>query len=601
MLKKYFFKRVHSYFRIMIIPTLILFLVMGCFFVLEQQKFIKEQGPAALSSFEDSLEASLYNMGYQLDVMMSNTSYSLALKNLLGNTTMEQRDRIIFDMLKYFFNSYESAYSYIDSVYLYIDGKDRFMTSASGQIANIDTYYDQEWYDGYINMEPDAKIYTNRRWIQRYTYDEPVEVISIYYRNTYLNGVIVINVDKGEYGKMLRNILISDKQKVFLMNTSGDVICTTDTVLEESELENWFEKSIASYEGDYEKMNNRWITIGNNKYYMYVRHSEYLDIYQVSAISREYMFSELQYYVTLAALVLILDIVISLLLSYVYTRRSFYYIEECVNIFSAAERGEKFKQTVSEVKDEYGMILNNIIFLHLKNSQMQLDLLEKQHLYEITEMMALQLQINPHFIFNTLQIMDFEIIRNLGPQSNAHNMIQQLSKVVKYAFTEPTEEVTLKEELAYLKAYLEIQKVRFSGNAITYFEVDDTVLEQKVFRLLLQPMLENCFEHGMRSGEDHIVIKIKIYDKGETLYFAVIDNGIGMSKPELENLYIKINNAKSKNIGLTNLNRRLILHYGENSKLIIQSKEEKGTIIHFTIPKQEMRQSGELYLNTKDE
>lgn len=587
MLRKYFLKRLRTYFFIMIIPTLILFIVIGYFIISVQQEQIRKEGENSLNSFNDSLEASLYNMGYQLDVLMSNSAFSLSLKNLLDQTSMQQNDRIVFNMLKYFFNSYQSAYEYVNSVYLYLDGKERFLTSASGQIANINTYYDVGWYQEYMEMDKDARMFTSRRWIERYTYEEPVEVISLYYRTTYLDGLIVINVDKGKYGQLLRNALVSDKQKVFLFNSRGMPVCTTDNSFAGEELENAFSEKMTPYflSDTYQKLNYTWQKIEGNLYYLYSQYSDYLDLYQTSAISVNYLFSELFYFVILAFMILLLDIGGVLLLAYFYTKRSFYFIQECVNIFSQAERGDKITHQVSEVKDEYGIILNNIIYLYLKNSKIQMDLLEQQHQNEITEMVALQLQINPHFIFNTLQIMDFEIIKKLGIQSVLHKMTQQLSLVVKYALTDPTSKVSLGKELEYLKSYLEIQKVRFGKNAITYFEVDESVLGEEVFRLLLQPMVENCFEHGMRSDEEPIVIKLKIFDKGDYIYFAVLDDGKGMDKKEVEELTERINNKTSRNIGLTNLNRRLILHYGKVSALYIQSRINRGMIIHFIIPK----------------
>lgn len=587
MLRKYFLKRLRTYFIIMIIPTFILFCVIGCVMISVQEDRISEHGVNSLNSFNDSLEASLYNMGYQLDVMMSNSSFSLSLRNLLDHTTMERNDRTAFDMIKYFLNSYHSAYDYIYSIYLSLDGRDRFLTSASGQIANINTYYDDEWYEQYQNMNEDDRLYTSRRWVQRNTYDEPVEVISLYYRMTYMDGVIVINVDKGKYGQMLRSALSSDQQKVFLFNSEGETICATDAGLEGEQLEKEFENTIGSslINETFEGWNRSWKKVGDSYYYLYVMYSDYLDLYQVSAIPFQYLLSELFGYFILMLLILLLDIYGVLLLSYFYTKRSFRFIHECVDIFSQAEKGGKIKRQVSEVKDEYGIILNNIIYMYLKNNKMQLDLLEKQHENEITEMTALQLQINPHFIFNTLQIMDFEIIKCIGVQSVLHKMTQQLSLVVKYALTDPTKEVSLKKELEYLKSYLEIQRVRFDKNAITYFEVDENVLQFEVFRLLLQPMIENCFEHGMRSENEHIVIKLKIFDRGNYIQFAVLDNGKGMDKEGVRRLLERINNKSSRNIGLTNLNRRLILHYGTDSALKIQSRLNTGMVLHFKIPK----------------
>ena len=165
-------------------------------------------------------------------------------------------------------------------------------------------------------------------------------------------------------------------------------------------------------------------------------------------------------------------------------------------------------------------------------------------------------------------------------------MIQELSRIIKYALTNPTEPVTLREELNYLKAYLQIQEIRFNHIIITYFEIDDEILDHKVFRLMLQPMVENSVNHGMKSTDQHCYIKIKGYIRNDEINIAVIDNGCGMTKEEIVDLYIKINDPTSKNIGLTNLNRRLLLHYGDRSKLYIRSKKDMGTGIYFKIPAQ---------------
>ena len=596
MLKKFFLRRVRSFFMIMIIPNLLLFAVIGAFLLVSQQKAMEERGPVTLDIIEESLEASLFSTGYQVDVLMSNPSYSLALRKLLTQTEMTQKDQLFFGLIKNFFVSYKTSYTYIHSIYLYLDGVDQFLTS-NGQRASVATYYATEWLGDYEGMGEEYKVFSNSRWLQRYSYDEPVEVLTIYYRTTYLDGVIVINVDKEKYGNMLRNLLLSQEQEVLLLNHQGELVCATDSHFTqiEPEIKSIFKEEIARYQqsGSFAEINHTLRRMGEERYFLYMRHSEFFDIYQVSAIPLSYLISGLRFYVGIAVLVLVLNIMLVLWLAYSYTKRSFYYIEECVNVFSAAERGEELRQAEVKEQDEYGMILNNIIYLHLRNNQMKVELLEKQHLYEMTEMMALQLQINPHFIFNTLQIMDFEIIRKVGMDSVPHRMIQQLSRVVKYALSNPTEPVSLKMEIDYLKAYLEIQEYRFHNRGITYFEIDETILSCQVFRLLLQPMLENCFMHGMGAEQGHMVVKIKAFDRGDQISFAVVDNGVGMERREVEELYRKINDKKSRNIGLTNLNRRLILHYGERSRLRIQSRKGKGTIIQFWVPKRFFEESGD--------
>ncbi|WP_207667275.1 cache domain-containing sensor histidine kinase [Butyrivibrio sp. XB500-5] len=551
-----------------------------------QRASVEKESVKSLESFEDSLEASIYNMGYQLDTLMSNSSFSLAFKTMLDYRGLSHSDLTTFNMLKYLFNSYESSYSYIHSVYMYLDGRERFLTSDTRQIANVDTYFDREWLDEYKSMAEDERVYTDHRWIQRHSYAEPVEVISIFYRMTYMDGVIVINIDKSEYGKLLRSVLISENQKVLLYNSKGDIICITDPELEDFEASVINEDIKKRIQGkETELGSKKWVKLDGKYYFADMLYSEYLNLYEVSVTSRAQLMEDLRIYIIMAVVILFVEIILMILLAYIYTKRNFSYIEECVDVFSAAERGEAVEERFRSADDEYSLIFNNVIRMHLNNSKMQMDLLEKQHEAQMAQMNALQLQINPHFIFNTLQTLDFEAIKKEGYDSEVHRMIQNLSMVVKYALSEPTRDVTIRMELEYLKAYLEIQNIRFGGNVITYFEVDETIYECKVFRLMLQPVLENCFEHGINNDEGKIHVKVKIFDRGDEITVFVVDNGRGITGDELKKLYEKINNKDSRNIGLTNLNRRLILRYGEDHALKIRSKAGFGTEVSFSVPK----------------
>ena len=137
--------------------------------------------------------------------------------------------------------------------------------------------------------------------------------------------------------------------------------------------------------------------------------------------------------------------------------------------------------------------------------------------------------------------------------------------------------------------------MRFNNNIVTYFEIDDSLLEYSVFRLMLQPVVENCVQHGLRSSSERCCIKIKLRRRENFIRVEIIDNGWGMTKDALKELRIKINDAKSKNIGLTNLNRRLILHYGEVSGLKILSKKEMGTLVSFLIPMEGTKNKTDLF------
>ncbi len=588
MLKTYFIRRVRRLSAVMIVPTLLVFLVVGLFLQHFQRQSMRESSRNTLSSTSESLDASMYSMAHQIDSMMTNGKFTLSFRKILEGGDLSREENTSLSLIRNLYRSYQIAYTHINSIYVYLDGGDNFLSTTTGHETPIRTFYDRDWIWQYESMSPDEDLLTTRRWIQRNTYEEPVEVVSLYYRLTYLKGVIVINVDKSRYGELLRKMRTSDEQTIVLLNTQGGQVAVIGQPGNDNGIWEEFQTLTDQSAADGNELpSDCWVKVGGERYYMYSEKSDYMNLWQISLMSMDLVMSELRGYLLIAAVVLLLDLIIILGLSVVYTRRSFRFIKQYVEIFSAAERGEEIEQPKNVANDEYGLILSNIIYMYLKNSKMKAKVQEHKHQTEMAQMAALQLQINPHFIFNTLQIMDFDVIRRMGANSLPHRMITQLSTVVKYALTDPMERVSIQTEIDYLKSYLEIQKVRFDGAGITYFEVDDSVREDGVFRLLLQPLVENCFEHGMYSDHRDIVIKVKIFDRGDRIQFAVVDSGQGMTPEEIRQLYDRMNNPTSRNIGVTNVNRRLILHYGNESKLHIQSKKGYGTVIRFSIPKAE--------------
>lgn len=586
MLQKFFFKRFQTFALIMLIPLLTIFGIMGYLVINAQQNDFKKMGANTLSSINDNVVNIIYSSIHQQDVAMRNAQYMISMKKLMSHETLMYRDIIFMNSIINYLTSAQISYRYIDSIYLYMDDLDNFLSSSSDELASFKTFYDTEWFDHYKKMPKKNNQFFETRELQKHSYDTAKDVITIYQRMSYAKGVIVLNVKSDDFGDRIKDML-NPGQSFFYLNKKGEVLYGSDmdSVSYYNGSNDFFQDIITDYD-ERGKITNyqKWIKLNQKYYLINVRSDDYNQSYLVSMISFDAFTEKLTDFIRLAIAILMINLLIVMILSWITTKSAFKHITYLVDVFSSAERGEVIGEPQPIVKDEYNLILNNILFLFIKNNQMHTNLIEKQHQNQISEMMALQLQINPHFIFNTLQTMDLEVLKELGGQSTLHTLIQQLSSIMKYVLTNPTEFVSLREELNYLRAYIEIQEVRFNNNIITYYEIDDSLLECSVFRLMLQPIIENCVQHGIRSTNERCFIKIKIHKKVDYIRIDVIDNGCGMTKKTLDELRIKINDSKSKNIGLTNLNHRLILHYGENSKLRILSKRDMGTTISFKIP-----------------
>jgi sensor histidine kinase YesM len=574
----------------MIIPLMIIFGIMGYLVMNAQQNDFKKIGVNSLTSINDNIVNIIYSSIHQQDVTMRNAQYMISMKKLMSHDILVYRDIIFMNSIINYLTSAQTSYRYIDSIYLYMDGLDNFLSSSSDELASFTSFYDTEWYDHYRKIPKDSNQFVETREVQRHSYDTAKEVITIYKRMSYAKGVIVLNVKSDNFGERLKDML-NPGQSFFFLNKDGEVLYRNNKQTESIvNLENDFFGNITKeydVKGEYSH-NQKWIEVNKEYYLINVMPDDNNQTYLVSMISFDAFTDNIRDFIRLALAILMINFLIVMLLAWITTKSAFKHITYLVDVFSAAERGEEVEKPQLFVRDEYNLILNNILFLFIKNNQMQSNLMEKQHQNQISELMALQMQINPHFIFNTLQTMDLEVLKELGGQSTLHTLIQELSSIMKYALTDPTELVSLKEELNYLKAYIEIQEVRFNNNIVTYYEIDDSLLEYSVFRLMLQPIIENSVNHGIRSSNERCCIKIRVYRIKDDICFDVIDNGVGMTKNTLNELKIKINDAKSKNIGLTNLNRRLILRYGEYSRLKIQSKKDMGTVIRFKIPIEEM-------------
>ncbi|WP_069999096.1 sensor histidine kinase [Cellulosilyticum sp. I15G10I2] len=587
MLRKFFIKRFRTYAIIMIIPLLVLFLIMGYLILETQQRELEKQGVNTLKSINDNIVYVAYSTIHQQDMMMGIAQYKLSIQKLFNHSELEYQDVIFLNAAKSFLRSFESAYPYINSIYFYLDGRNNYLTSSSEQLVSLQTFYDKAWFEKYSKMSEEEKQFVETRWIKRYQYEEAKKVITIYQKMTSANGVIVVNINSENFGEMIRSMLYHSGQSFFYLNDRGDVLFSSDeqSAMDVEKEKDFFQKMIKAYQLDGEfKSNQKWVKV-NGKYYLFcIKPADYFDTYFVSLITFDTFKDKMLNYLQIAVSILIVNLSLIMLLAWIITKIAFKHITSLVELFGAAERGETVEKPQTIVKDEYNLIMNNILFLFIKNNQMQTHLLEKQHQNEISELKALQMQINPHFIFNTLQTMDLEVLKELGGLSTLHTMIQELSRIIKYALNDPTELVTLKEELDYLKAYMQIQEIRFKNKIVTYFEIEENVLDYQVFRLMLQPIVENSVNHGYTSINERFYIKIKIFGRKNNMYVSIIDSGCGMTKEEIQKLYLRINDIKAKNIGLTNLNRRLVLHYGEYSKIHIRSKKGMGTEISFKIP-----------------
>ena len=213
------------------------------------------------------------------------------------------------------------------------------------------------------------------------------------------------------------------------------------------------------------------------------------------------------------------------------------------------------------------------------------------------EFKMLSSQINPHFLYNTLETIRMKAF-TAGDREVA-TAIKLLGKSMRYVLENTgTAFTTLAAEIAHVENYIQIQKLRF-GDRINFEKqiAEDIVMEQyQILPLLLQPVIENAIIHGLEDDEreGHIVLAVyrRITEQGEMLFIDVQDDGGGMDEERLQELRENIEHkdmSRSKSIGLYNINQRIKLHYGSEYRVHVYSELHKGTTVRLLLPVDKMR------------
>ncbi len=252
--------------------------------------------------------------------------------------------------------------------------------------------------------------------------------------------------------------------------------------------------------------------------------------------------------------------------------------------------------------DELGVLADAI-------SQMSADLsiliekdkqsLEMQRLVKELELLALQNQINPHFLFNTLNVLSKLAI--LEGAEKTSDLIVSLSNLLRYSLQKLDKPVTLQEELDHISEYVTIQQARFRDRIRFDLHFDASVLQQQIPALTIQPLIENAFLHGVADMENGAMITLTLSRVDQDVQIEISDNGKGMAEEtRLSVLRLEggAESSSSTGLGMQNVFRRLQLFYGKEGMVEISSSTGRGTTITIRIPvKQESEQTNVSVVN----
>lgn len=216
------------------------------------------------------------------------------------------------------------------------------------------------------------------------------------------------------------------------------------------------------------------------------------------------------------------------------------------------------------------------------DKQIELNRQEQIKLRDI-ELSLIQAQINPHFLYNTLDAIVWLI--EIGKNEQAEQMVTSLSSYFRSFLSDGKDIVSVAEEKQHIQSYLEIQQVRYRDIMEYEIDIDPSIQDTKLPKMTLQPLVENAIYHGLKPKRGKGKITVTGTREGDKILLRVTDTGLGMNEEELESLRSRISMEDSTSFGLTSSYKRLKILYGDDCKFVIDSKSQEGTSISIEIPR----------------
>lgn len=333
-------------------------------------------------------------------------------------------------------------------------------------------------------------------------------------------------------------------------------------------------------------LNQRTITkIGNQKYLVYSYRSNYTGWTTLGLVPHDILLKDFRQTrnqtLWVVILVLGLTFIVSILIANQITKN----IKQLRDIMRQIEEGDLTITPQINSEDEVGELSKRFTMMMGKIKTLMADVKTREQQKRITELKALQTQISPHFLCNTLNIIKY--LADLQNIKNIAEVATSLIDLLRYTIGNHDQFVTIREELEHIERYMTIQKYKYSEKFSVIYQVEEEILNYQTLRMILQPIVENALIHGIDSLHEDGLISIKVYREDAMIKFKVTDNGVGMTKEQISEIINQEQNehrSRFSGLGLKNVDERIKLFFGPDYGLKIDSQPGMYTAVEICIP-----------------
>lgn len=556
------FKHFFSILLIIILPMTLLF---GSIYLTYQEQ--------AKAEFTEAHRLRLSNIANSLDNIYSQMrlfTYSLANDPLVWDFMQETEIPALYEKADYssIVGTAYLAYRYIESVYLYSD-MNRYVLSGSRN-DTIENFPDKSWLKNYSYLQKNEIAVVPRKIGDSYPYC--LSFILVQYDDAGNKaGAVVVNIN---IESLLRTVVGSDLSpyEIYVLDGFKKLVLSTN-------IEQMF-NTFNQYAFVYDRI--AYAEGHKNETFLYTLKSQESGLEYVSLATTGNRASRVKSVLIGTALVLFM-LLTTMLVSVLLAVRTFKPIQNIIE--TVGPNFDSDNQT--GIHDEISFIIENINHTIQDKRLVELEFENRMILLNNAYAAALQAQINPHFLYNTLETINFLAYSRLKGANDISAATINLSKMLRISLDNEDKIVPLHMEVEHLSLYISIMELRYPNKCRFVFAIPDELMDCLVVKLMLQPLVENAFQHGIRPSGQGGTITVSAHAAGADLIFEIRDDGVGMDAQALQSVQKILASdiyLTSKHIGINNVNRRIKMLFGDAYGLWVTSAPGQGTVFTISLP-----------------
>jgi two-component system sensor histidine kinase YesM len=438
----------------------------------------------------------------------------------------------------------------------------------------------QSWYKKAI--EANGKVVISSSHVQNVIQDEYKWVVSLSRKLSSEDakqlGVLLVDLNYSVINDLCNKIKLGKKGYIFILDQDGNIVYHPQQQLIYSSLKKEMIDQVMS-----SKTNNFTTSEGKNSRMYTINQSKNTGWKIVGVTYVDELVSnkrEIQTYIFMWGIGLTL---IAVILSFILSLRISRPIKRLESSMKEVEKGNFDIQVNIESSNEIGQLSKRFNRMTTVIKELMIQNVTEQELKRKSELKALQAQINPHFLYNTL---DSIIWMAEGKKSEeVVQMVAALARLFRISISKGQEMISIANEIEHIKSYLTIQKMRYKDKLDFEIDVDKQILGNKVFKIILQPLVENSIYHGIKNNAGVGIVRITGRIVDERILLQVIDNGIGMSAESIRHMFEKkVKSESGSGIGVSNVNQRIQLYFGDQYGITFESELGQGTTANIWLP-----------------